>query len=202
MEKRSNETKLFEVASLQQGFFTTRQAKEAGYSESRFAYHIKTGKWSREGRSIYRLVQYPQGERPDLVYWSLWTCNKKGDIQGVFSHLTALAIHDLSDVMPDKYYISVHKKFRKYHQIPNKVVLYYENINTEDYYLYDGYRVTTPLKTILDVLDDTSISNEITEQAIREGLSRGLITKKELINGVSNESKDRLNQIFKQIGVK
>jgi len=70
MRKNDMEHNLFGIASLQQGYFTARQAKEAGYADSRFSYHVRKGRWIREGRGIYRLANYPPGDRPDLVYWS------------------------------------------------------------------------------------------------------------------------------------
>ena len=123
MEHLSIEQRLFEAASLQQGYFTSQQAKKAGYSDSRFTYHVKKGRWVREGRGIYRLASYPLGDRPDLVFWSLWSCDRRGNVQGIFSHQTALAIHDLSDVMPARYHLTVPKKFRKFHATPENIVL-------------------------------------------------------------------------------
>ena len=46
---------LFQVADNQQGFFTTKQAIKCGISSKNHAYFIKTDKWIKEGRGIYRL---------------------------------------------------------------------------------------------------------------------------------------------------
>ena len=73
---------LYEIAGTQQGFFTTNQAKVAGYRENTHTYHVKVGNWVREHRGIYRLVQYPAANQPDLVRWSLWSRNRRQEVQG------------------------------------------------------------------------------------------------------------------------
>lgn len=169
------EQKLYKIASLQQGLFTARQAKEAGYADSRFSYHVRKGRWIREGRGIYRLANYPTGIRPDLVYWSLWSCNRLAQVQGVFSHQTALAIHNLSDIMPASYHMTVPKGFRRFHQPPKNLVLYFSDVREEEEWEFEGYKVTTLERTIRDVLLDESISDEIVIRAISDGLQHGVI---------------------------
>ena len=40
------------------------------------------------------------------MVWQLWSRNRQGEPQGVFSHATALSLHELSDVMPAKLHMS------------------------------------------------------------------------------------------------
>lgn len=195
-----HEKRLYEIASLQQGYFTSRQAKEAGYADSKFPYYVRTGRWTHEGRGIYRLANYPLSDRPDLVYWSLWSCNRRGEVQGVFSHQTALAIHDLSDVMPVKYHLTVPKKFRKYHAPPENLVLYFSNLQSQEILEFEGYRVTTPEKTIYDVLLDDEISEEFVIQAISDGIDKGVISKLRVISMIEQLHSDRAKRIMNEIG--
>ena len=180
MFNKTIEKRLYDIASLQQGYFTAYQAKKAGYSDSRFAYHVKKGNWIREGRGIYRLANYPLGERPDLVYWSLWSSNRKGEVQAVFSHQTALAIHELSDVMPAKYHLTVPKGFRRYHPLPENLVLYFAKLEAEEVWEFEGYKVTSPERTIYDVFLDEKFSEELAIQAISDALDKGMITWEQL----------------------
>ena len=74
--KRSShesEARLFAVAESQGGYFTAKQAEEAGFDRTNHTYHVRAGNWEREHRSIFRLAHYPANERPDLVLWSLWS---------------------------------------------------------------------------------------------------------------------------------
>ena len=86
---------LFSTASGQDGHFTTAQAAEAGYSPQLLAKHLKAGRIRRVRRGVYRVVHYPAAEHEDLVVLWLWS-----DRTGVFSHETALFLHDLSDALP------------------------------------------------------------------------------------------------------
>ena len=70
--------RLYEIAGAQQGFFTTKQAKAAGFAENTHSYHLQVGNWMREHRGIYRLVLFPPADRPDLVLWSLWALRPCG----------------------------------------------------------------------------------------------------------------------------
>jgi hypothetical protein len=44
MKANNMEQQLYQKASLQQGYFTARQAKEVGYADSRFSYHVRKGR--------------------------------------------------------------------------------------------------------------------------------------------------------------
>lgn len=200
MKAKGMEQKLYEIASLQQGYFTACQAKEAGYADSRFAYHVKKGRWIRVRRGIYRLANYPIGDRPDLVYWSLWSCDRSGKVQGVFSHQTAHAIHDLSDVMPALYHLTVPKGFRKYHKFPKNLVLHFSSVLEEEIWEFEEYKVTSPDRTIRDVLLDENISDEFVIQAISDGLQKGVISSS-LITKFAGELKSRrIKRILNAVG--
>ncbi|MFH1725131.1 MAG: type IV toxin-antitoxin system AbiEi family antitoxin domain-containing protein, partial [Elusimicrobiota bacterium] len=105
--------RLYEIAEAQQGYFTTKQAKAAGFDERNHPYHVKAGNWTRERRGLYRLTRFPAADRPDLVVASLWSMNRNGEIQGCFSHETALTLYELSDAMPSKLHMTVPPGFRR-----------------------------------------------------------------------------------------
>src|ERR1035438_4899961 len=110
--------RLFEIADGQQGFFTAKQAKEAGFAENTHPYHVKVGNWIREHRGIYRLTLYPFTDRPELALWALWSRNRNEVIEGVYSHQTALTIYELSDLNPSKIHMTVPAHFRRNSEIP------------------------------------------------------------------------------------
>jgi hypothetical protein len=110
---------LYELAALQGGYFTARQAREAGYEDNVHPYHVRSRNWVREARGVYRLSQFPLPARPDLMVWQLWSRNRQDEVQGVFSHATALSLHELSDVMPAKLHMTVPPGFRRMAAIPD-----------------------------------------------------------------------------------
>ena len=178
--RQSRLLKLFEIAESQQGFFTAKQAQEAGFSSTNHPYYVKQGVWVKEERGIYRLKQYPNTDRMDLILYSLWSRDRKDRPQGVYSHETALTIHELSDVMPSKLYMTVPPGFRKSAKTPKGLSLVYDLIDPAEIENRHGYRVTKPFRAILDLIKANQTSPEFIEQALLEGVSRGLVTIQEL----------------------
>jgi predicted transcriptional regulator of viral defense system len=172
--------RLYEIAEGQQGFFTTKQAKAIGFAENTHPYHVQVGNWIREHRGIYRLASFPRGEHPDLMLWSLWSRNRAEAVHGVYSHQTALSLHDLSDVMPAKLHMTVPTSFRRNSEIPRVLVLHFADLPQSDIGVAHGVRVTRPMRTILDLLAGGEVPLAILRQALREGLRRGLIRRSEI----------------------
>src|ERR1700738_5085010 len=172
--------RLYEIAEGQQCYFTTKQAKAAGFAENTHPYHVQAGNWIREHRGIYRLASFPRGERPDLMLWSLWSRNRQEIAQGVYSHQTALSLHDLSDVMPAKLHMTVPRSFRRNSEIPRVLVLHFADLPQSEIGTAEGARVTKPMRTILDLLEGGEVPPAILRQALREGLRRGLIRRSEI----------------------
>ena len=179
-ERREAAKRLYEIAEAQQGFFTTKQAKAAGFAENTHPYHVQAGNWIREHRGIYRLASFPRGERPDLMLWSLWSRNRAEAAQGVYSYQTALSLHDLSDVMPAKLHMTVPKDFRRNSEIPRVLALYFADVPQSDIGVVHGVRVTKPMRTILDLIESAEVPLATLRQALREGLRRGLIRRSEI----------------------
>lgn len=185
------------IASRQQGYFTARQALEVGYSYATQHYQTTSANWIREERGIYRFADYPAADRPDLVLWSLWSSNRKGKPQGVFSHETALSIHDLSDVMPAHLHMTVPPSFRKSAKIPKVLVIHRAILTATDIQEMDGYSVTRPLRTIIDVAAAGTISQDLLEQAIRQALQRGLVQQDDLTNAAELNSSSAFAEIMR-----
>lgn len=180
----ANNNFLFKIADRQQGYFTSRQAEESGYYRSHFQRYIDAGEWLKEMRGIYRLARYPVTERPELVIWSLWSQNRRGENQGTWSHETALDIYEVSDVMPSKMHLTVPNAFRKGIAIPKVLTLHYADLKEDEVRRQQGYRVTTPIRTLIDILTDGKLSTDLIAQAINDALKLGLISRNELNNHV------------------
>jgi predicted transcriptional regulator of viral defense system len=192
--------RLYEIAEGQQGYFTTKQAKAAGFAENTHPYHVQAGNWIREHRGIYRLASFPRGERPDLILWSLWSRNRAEVALGVYSHQTALSLHDLSDVMPAKLHMTVPKGFRRNSEIPRVLVLHFADLSMSDIGAAHGVRVTKPMRTILDLLACGDVPLPTLRQAVREGLRRGLIRRSEIAETRKHLAGDKqLRAVFQKV---
>jgi predicted transcriptional regulator of viral defense system len=177
---RDASRRLFEVAEQQQGFFTTKQAKAAGFAENTHPYHVHAGNWIREHRGIYRLALFPMADRPDLVLWALWSRNRAEEIEGVYSHETALSLYDLSDLNPAKLQMTVPTDFRRNSDIPGILVLHYADLPENDVQNAQGYKFTRPLRTILDLIDAGTAERRFISQALTQAVDRGLITRRQI----------------------
>lgn len=197
-ERKEAAKRLYEIAEGQQGFFTTKQAKAAGFAENTHPYHVQAGNWIREHRGIYRLASFPRTERPDLILWSLWSRNRGEAVQGIYSHQTALSLYDLSDVMPAKLHMTVPKNFRRNSEIPRVLVLHFADLPQDDIGTVHGVRVTKPMRTILDLLECGDVPVATLRQALREGLRRGLIRRSEIAEARKRFTGDKQLRTFFQ----
>ena len=171
---------LYKIACQQQGYFTAKQAKKTGYSQKHHSYHVQFKNWIREMRGIYRLPYFPQeDEDAQLVLWYLWSRNRNEKPQGVYSHETALRIHDLSDFMPSQLHMSVPWVFRRFNPIPRILILHKANLKKYDIRSIRGFAVTTPTRTILDLIESKRIEHSQIKQAFREALKRGMLPPKD-----------------------
>jgi predicted transcriptional regulator of viral defense system len=184
---QQNAQALYEVAAEQGGYFTAAQAREAGYAYSQQHYHRSRGNWLPIDRGIFRLRDFPPGEREDLIRWSLWSRDQRGIPQAVVSHETALTVHDLSDVMPERVHLTVPRGFRK--RVPAGCVLHFALLAEEEVESRPGYSVTTPLRTLIDVAD-SALSQEHLDVAVKEALERGLV-RRSVLGSVRCESAAR-----------
>lgn len=175
-DPQENTQRLYEIASVQGGYFTSAQALEAGYSYYQQHYHSQRGTWLKIERGIYRLRDYPPSKREDLIRLTLWSHNRAGQPQAVASHVTALSIHGMSDVMPNRIHLTVPRRgFRK--APPHGVVLHTDYLAEEETEQHSGYRVTTPLRTLLDVAA-SSLSQEHLNRAVQDALDKGLVRRR------------------------
>ncbi len=174
---KNPELELFEIAESQQGYFTFQQAVIAGFSDKNHTYHVKSGDWVKVFRGIYRLAKYPVGEREELVLWYLWSRNRLDIPQGVYAYYTALDIYELSDYMPSKLHMTVPKKFRRTAKNPAILILHREDLHDDEIVMKQGYKVTTPLRTLIDVIEEGVLAEDLLVQAVNNAKEKGLITK-------------------------
>lgn len=86
---------LLEIARIQQGLFTTKQAAAAHYSDKHLSYHCKEGHLTRLRRNIYKIPYFPTEESQELM--EIWLFFEQS---ARFSHQTALYAQQLADIFP------------------------------------------------------------------------------------------------------
>ena len=93
------------------------------------------------------------------------------------SHESALVHHGLSELLPDRLHFTVPPKFRKLP--PAGCVLHKGTLGPKDAEERAGFRVTTPLRTLLDVAAG-GVSREQFDKAVADALARGLVRRTQL----------------------
>lgn len=112
--------------------------------------------------------------------WSvtLLSHNRVGEPQAVVSHESALAIHEISDANPARIHLAVPPGFRKH--MPPGIVLHKVPLAEQDWVQHDGYRVTTPLRTLLDVAESPSGWTYLAD-AVYDAIYKGLVRSASLL---------------------
>jgi predicted transcriptional regulator of viral defense system len=172
------------VANEQGGYFTAKQAKTAGYDYPHLEYHVEAGNFERVEHGLYRLPTVPQNEHDDLIRLSLWSRNQQDEPQAVVSHASALILHDLTELLPDRIHLTVPPKFRK--PIPSGCVLHKATLTPGDIEEREGFRVTTPLRSLLDAAA-SGLSQEQFEKAALDAIARGLVRGTKLVQALSEK---------------
>jgi hypothetical protein len=98
------------MAEQQQGFFTAKQAKSAGFAENTHPYDGQAGNWIREHRGISRYGDLPAADVAER----------------------------------------------------------------------QGFQLTRPLRTIIDLIEAGTVDRHLIRQSIKQALERGLITRQQV----------------------
>ncbi len=154
-DRRTRNHALRRLAATQSGYFSAAQALELGYSYPQQTYHAGHGNWQRIARGIYRFPEWPVGDYDDLVRWTLWSRGL-----GVVSHDTAISVHDLGDVNPQRVHLTVPPGFRAK---ADGVAVHHGELGAGDTWEREGYRITTPFRTALDAAASELSLEQLTE---------------------------------------
>ena len=167
---------LYQFAETQAGYFTTAQARAAGFSHALLSYHVRAGLFERLCPGVYRLKRFPASPHEDLfVAWL------RAGVHAVISHDSALALYDLSDLLPSEIHLTVPLTASRRHP---GLRLHTSRLEPVDGTHFAGLPVTTVARTIADVAA-SGLSEELIGQAIEEALRRGLTTVDQLHTAAS-----------------
>ena len=201
MGYRSNkeaERKLREAAEAQGGYFTSRQAAAAGYGYSHLAYHVAAGKVERVAHGLYRLLSVAISPHDELIRLALWSRDRREQPQAVASHATALTVHELTLLLPDRVHLTVPRGFRK--KPPAGCVLHPRELARTEVELREGFAVTTPLRTLVDAAQSADVPHEEVVRAARSALDRGWVVRTALADAFAREQVPAA--VLKELGVR
>ena len=160
------------LALRQAGYFTGEQAKEVGYTHQAQRYHVERGNWTRVGRALFRLPDWPEREEDVYVRWRLWSRRL-----GVVSHQSALSVYRLGDVNPARIHLTVPPGFRARDPavVIHRAALLSEDVTERE----AGYLITTPERSLLDGAVE-GLTQEQVDAAVADAVEEGLVVPRRL----------------------
>lgn len=168
-DRRDLRRRLFALAAEQGGYFTAAQAKSVGYSYQAQAHHVSAGNWYRVDRGLFRLAEWVPEPHEDLIRWTLWSRGR-----GVVSHATALSVHAVGEFESARVELTVPPGFTA---TDDAVQLYFADLPTEDVLARPGYRITTVLRSLIDVAADDADPEQLA-RAIGDAVKAGKVTSR------------------------
>lgn len=162
------EDNLYPIISDQGGYFSARQARDAGIPYPLLSHYVKSGRIERVRHGVYRLVYFP--ETPYADFFIAWL--SAGE-KAVISHQSALFLYDLTDLMPVEIDLTVPRTASR--RLAG-VRLHTARLDPEEITRREGLPVTTLPRTLIDLVR-SGTPTEWIEQAVRQALERGLISR-------------------------
>ncbi|WP_438036669.1 DUF4365 domain-containing protein [Sorangium sp. So ce204] len=170
----SVEDRLDAFAKEQSGYFTADQAGSVGCFADYLDYLEQRQKVQTVAEGVFRMVNFPPvSDVEDLVV--VWLQSGK---TAVFSHHTALMLHELSDILPPRIHATVPPTWAPA-SLPAHVVLHRATLAESEITWHDVVPVTTPIRTLRDCTD-AGLDPDLLDQARREGIERGMFAADEL----------------------
>ena len=170
-------TALHRIAYSQDGYFTSRQGRESGFSAQLLAHHVRSGRYDHVRRGLFRLRDYPGSSHEEVrEKWLAVGANR-----AVISHESALELHGLSDLLPNTVHLLVSRAERGT-KPPQGITLHTttQALEPSEVVTREGIRVTAPVRSILDAAGAGTAPEQI-EMAVRQALEEGLATRRSLL---------------------
>lgn len=163
---------LYGLSEPQHGYFTTQQAGAIGITTPYLHHYLRAGHIIRAARGVYRLSRFPPGDQEDLI--CIWLATGR---EGVFSHETALALHQLSDILPARLHVNLPPAWRR-RKLPTTLERHYTELAPSEVWWVGAVPVTSPRRTLEDCAA-AHVSPEHLQQALHQARTRGLIRETE-----------------------
>jgi hypothetical protein len=153
--------------------------------------------WYKElQRGIFRLRHFPPVLHSDLLVWYLWSSDRAGVPQGVISHGSALQVHNLGTWRDSKVHLTVPHRFRR-SVVPPPLYLHYEDLDPDSVMTRHRFKITKPLKTIIDLLTAGHVTDDYLVEALEDAIASRQILQLEVQDTrLSVQQRHLLNRIW------
>ena len=164
-------THLLTAAALQQGYFRTRQAIDAGWTRRALNWAASTGEIEKIRYGLYRFAHFPGTPSDELYELQVLAPT------GTFSHETALTLFGLSDLLPRTTHFTV-PRASGLKPRPG-VTIHHRRLAPDERVLRDGLWLTSIPRTLLDAAR-SGVDPDQLLAAADEARSRALLSSDSL----------------------
>jgi len=161
------------------------QAMETGMDRATLRHHARPpGRYERVQRGLYRLRHFPSSPHEHVV--AAWLPFKRAG--AVVSHVSALDLYGITDVIPTDVHLSVSRAKRGLRPRAGVRVHALERpLNASEVREVAGVHVTTPERALVDAIEGGTQPEQI-ELGIRQAVDRGLTTPRRLRDAADGRS--------------
>lgn len=171
-----------ELAARQWGLLTTSQSEAEGITRLQLARLADAGVIERFGRGIYAIPAAVDERTPLRAAWLSLSPSELAEERladppsaGVLSHTSAASLHSLGDLLDDEPEITMSSR----KQSRRGIRLHRATLRADEVTLVEGLPVTTPARTIADLLRDGHDPSHVAEIA-GDALWRHLASRHEM----------------------
>ncbi len=167
---------LLDLAESQNGLVTRQQAiAELEIDPTAFDALVARDRLERVARGIYRYPRVPGIEYEGYHVALLRT----GDADAALSHETALAIHDISDVNPSRYHVTVPRAHRIRRTDNDRYVIHVQRLAAREVTWWQQMPIVTPATAIEQCLA-YGTPTYLLRQALDRGTRTGAVPRDDL----------------------
>lgn len=163
-------TDILDIAREQHGYVRAEDVRELGLNPKRLNDYWRRGQADRLGHGVYRLRLIPPGEWDEFMEAAMWP-----DGRGVLCHETALDLHELCDVNPNRIDVTVPKTYRTHRAAPDQLRLHGRDLDDLEVTVLNAIPIVTPARAIEDAIE-IDLRPTLVDQALDTALRQALIT--------------------------
>ena len=163
---------LIEVAVENGGYITPDLAAPVGVPAIELRKMVSRHVLTSAGHGIYRVPGLPIDRYDEFILARLWA---KG--RGVISHGSALLVHDLCDINPDKVHLTLPPEYRISRSGGEHYEIHIARLALDEIVDLEGVTLTTIVRTLHDA--STTVPRYLLAQAVATAVDRGTISEKQ-----------------------
>jgi predicted transcriptional regulator of viral defense system len=159
-----------EVAVDHGGYITTRLAGAVGIPAVELRKMVSRGTLTAVAHGVYRVPALPIERYNEFILACLWANGR-----GVISHDSALLIHDLCDINPERIHITIPPAHRIDRAGGSHYTIHKAALAESDILQIDGVTLTSVQRTLSDAAQ--TIPAYLLRQATQTAIERGRVSR-------------------------